>query len=310
MRSKKAFTLIELLVVVAIIALLIAILLPALGRARESARRAMCASNLKQIGTGLNVYAQDYNGAFCRLTYTAGKDLVATNANSPSQSDWRNLNTNKEDDPSDTTQTNWSTAITKPNGTASLWLLCRLGQATPKVFVCPSVKAKYSVEDPLTDNNAAQSPKWFSDFYVTSKGVILNAYSFHNFFLSTWSSNAKPGFIIGGDENNGSDPLYGSSAATFGPPSSSTAGNSTNHNSEGQNLMAVDTSVQFAKNAFVGVGGDNVYTSCYANTSTTSTNAQKLGTYGNKCVYTANTSDSVLLPIDSSFLTGWSVTLP
>ena len=60
-RPDQAFTLIELLVVISIIALLIAILLPALGAARSAARSAGCLANLKSIGTGLYIYAADYD---------------------------------------------------------------------------------------------------------------------------------------------------------------------------------------------------------------------------------------------------------
>ena len=60
-RRERGFTLIELLVVIAIIAILAAILFPVFARARESARRTGCLSNMKQVTTGIMMYAQDYD---------------------------------------------------------------------------------------------------------------------------------------------------------------------------------------------------------------------------------------------------------
>lgn len=64
MNRRRAFTLIELLIVVAIIGLLAGLLLPALGRARERGRRAVCRSNLRQVAIAAHCYVDDNNGRF------------------------------------------------------------------------------------------------------------------------------------------------------------------------------------------------------------------------------------------------------
>ena len=70
MTTRRAFTLVEMLVVIAVIALIAALLLPALSKARQSGRRTACASNLRQLSVALSIYTGENEGDFPTIHQT------------------------------------------------------------------------------------------------------------------------------------------------------------------------------------------------------------------------------------------------
>ncbi len=154
MKKIKAFTLIEMLVVVAIIALLIAILLPSLAKARELARQTICGTNMKEIGTTFYIYQSDNLDEFPSVAHDTPPDQTE-----PIVRYIENLGGGTGGLPLDPMRDEISCVTNDPrcpdgpgstqiSTTRSLWLLVRTGEVIPKQFVCPS--ADDSV-DPTVD---------------------------------------------------------------------------------------------------------------------------------------------------------------
>ncbi len=139
MKKIKAFTLIEMLVVVAIIALLIAILLPSLAKARELARQTICGTNMKEIGTTFYIYQSDNLDEFPSVAHdTPPSQTVPMIEYIGSLGGGQGGIQDPHRDEISLSRIGGEDGSTRISTTRSLWLLVRTGEVIPKQFVCPS----------------------------------------------------------------------------------------------------------------------------------------------------------------------------
>ena len=282
MKRRKGFTLVELLVVIGIIAMLVAILLPALARAKQLAKQALCASNLKGLGTTIVAYYNDYRGIGPRIKsegdiadndyYFGGGyyNLPAVDEGDITSPDsggkWRWLF------PDDSFQNHTEFTVG-----GALYLLVKYEDVSPESFLCPSAPYDVEMEWELFSAASGGDMRDWTDMHDFFSSLNLS-YSYNDPYYRVVDDTESDSQAVMADKSNaydghasdelglGVDNSDAGSGPYPGPPwtesdaSAGAHGNSNNHATECQNVMFNDAHVKKYNIPTVGVAEDNIYT--------------------------------------------------
>jgi prepilin-type N-terminal cleavage/methylation domain-containing protein/prepilin-type processing-associated H-X9-DG protein len=296
--SRKGFTLVELLVVIGIIALLISILLPSLNRARETANRVKCGSNLRQIGQAILLYSNENKGAYPRTIYNAGTTALSFHTDGGTGG-------SVAVDPFKSTSPNWVANINDP--VMAMFLLIRTQDITAEVFVCPSSNDEKDNYGTAAGSNA-QNRGSFSDkknFSYSLANPYPTTTAVNNGYR--WNSTLGAEFAVAADINPGNDNGYNVSVATeLSSAKDMQKANSPNHQGAGENVLYGDGHVEFQQNPFCGTKRDCIYTNSGSTDGSATTSKTDPAQVANQAPTWAG--DSVLLPTGNSSSPGWGST--
>ncbi len=250
MRQRSGFTLVELLIVIAIVSMLVGMVMPSLGRARELARRAACKANLKAIGNAMYAYATQSNTYPDVYPDRGGAYMVGAAVTDPKYS--------------------------LKGNSCSMYLLVRLGDVPSSAFICPSTDHQVHPDENSGTNDDFRSHMNLSySMQVqrreqTSAGVAkpvrLNSEPTMAYLAdrtpltgdTSWKSHSS-----GGSEAVPAEATL-RGGITDADGQSNVQQNSYNHEydgmREGQNVLYVDQHVEWKLTPNSGIDGDNIWT--------------------------------------------------
>lgn len=253
MKRSKGFTLIELLVVIAIIALLVAILLPSLGRARELAKQAVCLSNLNTAGKGMMLYKSEDKDRYPVLVTDKGAFGTALELYSAAQDNatFALSSTAPFDTVNGKAFNDYGPAIQQ-----SLYLLVYRGMVSEKTFLCPS-----ATNDTVTDRSGPNRRHGFGGWTNVSYGLQLptsNLKEGTDVNKAFLSDSMTGGVAIVADRN--------AAKGTGNPANEKRTSKSPNHGvaidsnkeaGEGESVLYAAGNVRFSKDRYNGGGYAN-----------------------------------------------------